>query len=164
MVRKKIASLGSGIQDGDVKPRHLAAINIPIAGQLPSDQDLEKFNWVSAGGGGSLVCETNDKTAEREQNVIYQNTSGKLMFLAISVYIEPFIGEIAYLTIGDTSPPTIFAAQVQVEGGTSIAVSQMLCFFIKPNQYYRLFTGNGEIPPEYPVTIAMWFEQLLSLA
>jgi hypothetical protein len=112
---------------------------------------------------GKLAVTTTDQTANREQNVIYQNLTGKLIFLAISVYIEPYVGEICYLRVGSTSPPIPFVAQLQCEGGQGLAISAMICFFIKPDEYYMLWSGNGEIPPQWPVTITMWFEQTLEL-
>lgn len=65
MVKKKVSTLGSGLADGSVKPRQLAAPTSPSAGAFAVDLDPNFFQWAgtpTSGGAGTpsstVVSET----------------------------------------------------------------------------------------------------------
>ena len=87
-----------------------------------------------------------DVVGSRGVDTIYQNTSGRIMW--INVIIGILAGVECTLTIGSSSPPSTYIDN-DVIGDKSLCILQGL---IPPSWYYRVDTNAGT-----PV-ILNWFE------
>lgn len=110
MVKKKISTLGSGLRDGDVKPRNLAADTTPTAGQLPSDQSPDKFHWLNIAPFSGKHTDLTDK--EVAGVIDHADNSIPVIKLKNFEYNPPSNGQIPYYISGDdalfwSDPPYI---------------------------------------------------------
>ena len=104
-------------------------------------------NPPAAGGGGGITTQSN-VTATRALNTVYQNTSGKVMFITVAAY--PSAASILLSLYTDTAnPPTTLANQFYA--GTNITVT--VSGFVLPGSYYEVKSSIGP-----PTVLSTWME------
>lgn len=131
-------------------------------GTFTNDVTLSAGKKIIFGDGSSMDAVSSgpvkatlgsDLIASRAQNVVYQNTSGKLMWLHISIYLTGSAGCSHQLYVGTANPPT---TEVMRVSETSIGYAKEISFPIPPNNYYKLGTdcGGGYV-------LQQWYEILV---
>ncbi len=85
----------------------------------------------------------------RVKGTVYQNTSGKIRDVAITIYGSQTQAG-AYVYVGSANPPTYRTAQMYVATNSLDTTSHT--FKVAPNEYYKLTQMNGTI------TVTDWVE------
>jgi len=93
------------------------------------------INGVPIGGGG--VTTQNVVTGSRANNTVYQNTTGKPMFVTVA---ENYTGANNFSANSDSSsnPTTIVAWSATAVNGANAGIS----FWVLPNNYYKVVTSG----------------------
>jgi hypothetical protein len=99
-----------------------------------------QVNGVAINTGGAFTTLVDVTSSRSVADVVYQNTTGKTMFVAVTVSSGTFSS-----IIGPTNPPTIGT-------GTISGINATLCFMVPANWYYKLHQYNP------PAAYQMWIE------
>lgn len=100
--------------------------------------------FIASGGG--ISTQTDVKASRAVNGTVYQNTSGKLMFVSVTVNNTAAYSLTGY-SDSNAAPALIVSAIYQ----TTTAVNDSIDFFVLPNNYYKVVaTGTP--------TIASWVE------
>lgn len=88
-------------------------------------------------------CSQSIVTASRALGTVYQNTSGKIMFVTVSVrHLMVGAGQecisIAYVEAGDTTPDTAVAQIYSIYSGAPENPIGSMSFIVPPNSYYKV--------------------------
>jgi len=80
----------------------------------------------------------------RAMDTIYQNTSGKNLFVAVSLSIDGDAAEQATAQIGSGTPPGITVADLKLGTTATSAAMRVSCtFIVQPGWYYRVVSDSG---------------------
>lgn len=103
-------------------------------------------NGVALATGG--ITTKNVVTASRAYNTVYQNTSGKPMFVASESVVAT--GSYSMGLEADTAnPPAVYVCLV--ENTSSINTSMTVSGWVMPGEYYRIYTNSG-------TAVGFWIE------
>lgn len=91
-----------------------------------------------------------DYTGSRAIDTVYQNTSGKMKVVNVSLSYSSGTDVICYAYCGSANPPTPVVA---VSGGPMNAYSCFLLTFIVPKNYYYKITDSWGV-----TAVSHWFE------
>lgn len=97
------------------------------------------YGWIPA-------MSQNDVTSSRALGTIYQNTTGKPMFVSVSAYSSA--ATIYYAEIDSSATPTTRVLRVD----TSVNLYAAIFFVVLPNDYYKVDFSTGA------KTLGYWFE------
>ncbi len=126
--------------------------------------------WQSMAAGGGVTTQ-NVVTASRAFTTVYQNTTGKPMFITVSVYLPSIVSSICGADSSTVqaksaagSPPATVVGTVGTDPSGSGADSgnddtASLSFFVLPNNYYQLSATGGTMctPPPSLVSWVEWY-------
>jgi hypothetical protein len=100
------------------------------------------FTWAS------VFFTLDDLTGVRAKNTVYQNTTGKVLFVSVSV--QNADTNRVELDCATHTPPNAVVAQVLATAPTECL---NLSCMVPPNYYYQLYQGGTAL-----VTIKRWVE------
>jgi hypothetical protein len=131
--------LGGGVAVG----KTAAGYALDVSGDCNISGTFRVNGTPLATGGGSFTTQTN-QFGSRALGTNYQNTSGKVMFLAVMVIITVGNNVVAFADAA-SNPSTQVGGAAWTAGGGSATV----CFMVLPGNFYRLAGA---------VTISSWVE------
>lgn len=120
----------------------------PASGKVLQATSPTTAEWTTPSGGGFGATTQTDVTGSRSIGVIYQNLTGKTMFVNVTVLSNGGgTGVVTALTDSSATPTVWVASQY-----SSTLSYSSVAFFVLNNNYYQI-TGNTN-PPH----ISKWVE------
>ena len=142
-----VRSLVLNPNSGGVGIGKTPAYALDVAGDV-NCTGVYRVNGTPVSGGSGITTQT-VATASRAFNTVYQNTTGKPMFVWISATCPNNWGFMAY-TDSTTNPSTVVGSSTNL-AGTGATMTLGISFWVLPGNYYKATNGTG-------VTLDRWTE------
>ncbi|MFA4973636.1 MAG: hypothetical protein WC683_13580 [bacterium] len=110
--------------------------------------ETDKLNTLAYSSPGGRALGTN-----------YQNTSGKMMFISVTIMVSNIAANFARLNayLGVASPPaTTVAIQNSQADATTNGIAALS--IMVPNGYYYKFDSTGSVVGAGSITLVSWYE------
>ena len=176
-------TVGTELTQAEFEGTTLHQFNSQATGDIGYASSTTQISRLGIGGTGdtltiasgipawNTVVQSNVTASRATNGTVYQNTSGRPLFVAVNVQLttacasSSFDGYAEIVAYTDTAnPPTTIVGELRqflddvsatVATGGSIRHKAQLCFFVLPSSYYKV---TQDTDADSTVSLLYWFE------